>query len=235
MAIVMLVLNTIRDPREAQHFDDVVFAGLATSQDLVAHRLSSPGPLPRSFDPYSRLLISGSGLSAAEHNPRDTELEELIRAFVETGKPVLGICYGFQMLARALTGRAVCRRAAVPEFGWKELRIRAANPLFAGLDRIVTMHSHYDEVFDLGPDFTVLASTEECEIQAAQYLDLPVWGVQFHPELGYREGQRMLERNLESEPLARELAGRDLESAEQADANLLIVNNFMRARAVEAS
>ncbi|MCP3957068.1 MAG: hypothetical protein GY719_04385 [bacterium] len=231
---MILVINAIRDLRESRRFDEVVLPGLLAPRDFVAHRLSSPGPLPRRLASYSRLLISGSELSAAERNPRDEELEELIRAFAGTGKPVLGICYGFQMLARALTSRPVCRRAAVPEFGWKELRIRARSPLFAGLDHIVPLHSHYDEVFDLGPDFTVLASTAECEIQAAQYRDLPVWGVQFHPELGYREGERMLERNLESEPLARELAGRDLESAEQADANLSIVNHFLCARAIEA-
>ena len=231
---MFLVVNAIRDPREAERFDEVVLTGLLSPRDFVVRRLSASGPLPENLGSYSRLLVSGSELSAAERNPRDAELEELFRAFVVAGKPVLGICYGFQMLARALTRSPVCRRAAVPEFGWKALRIRAANPLFAGLNRIVPIHSHYDEVFDLGPDFTVLASTADCEIQAAQYRDLPVWGVQFHPELGFKEGERMLENNLESEPLARELAGRELESAEQADANLTIVENFLRARAVEA-
>lgn len=231
----MLVINAIRDPEESRRFDEVVLPDLGAPRDLLVRHLSSPEPLPRHLDRFSRLLISGSELSAVERNPRDAELEELIRAFVETGKPVLGICYGFQMLARALTGRPVCRRAAVPEFGWKEVRIHAADPLFAGLERVVPIHSHYDEVFDLGADFTVLASTAECGIQAARYRDLPVWGVQFHPELGYRQGERMLARNLASEPRARELAGRDLESAEQADANLTIIDNFLRARAVEVA
>ena len=175
---MILVLNTIRAPHEAQHFDEVVLPTLRphARADFAVRHLSSPEPLPHRPEPFSRLVISGSELSAAQSNPRDTELETLIRAFAEAGKPVLGICYGFQMLARALTGRAVCRRAAEPEFGWKALRIHERNPLFEGLERIVPIHSHYDEVFDLGPDFTVLASTAACAIQAAQYRDLPIWG-----------------------------------------------------------
>ncbi len=234
---MILALNTIRSAEEAKHFDDVVLPGLRplANDDFTIAHLNRAEALPDRAEPYDRLLISGSELCAAEHNPRDAELEALMRAFVAAGKPVLGICYGWQMLARALTGRMVCRRAAEPEFGWKALKIHATNPLFAGLDHIVTMHSHYDEVFDLGPEFTVFASTDACAVQAAQYRDLPVWGVQFHPELGYHQGERMLASNLESEPRARELAGQDLDSPEQADANLRILANFLAARAVEAA
>ncbi len=234
---MILVLNAIVDTGEAGRFDAVVLPGLGAGPRTgfeVVH-LSDTAPLPLDFQDHERLLISGSELSAASRHERDDEVEAMIRAFVATGKPVLGICYGFQMLARALGGRERCRRAALPEFGWKALQLHGENPLFAGLERVVTMHSHYDEVTDLGPDFKVLASTADCQVQAAQFRDLPVWGVQFHPELGYREGERMLESNLRSEPLAPELAGRELESPQEADANLRILHNFLRAQPVEVA
>lgn len=74
----------------------------------------------------------------------------------------------------------------------------------------------------------------------ARHRRLPVWGVTSprrgangisHPELGYHEGQRMLERNLVTEPLAPELAGDDLEAPEQAEQNLVILKNFFHAQA----
>ncbi len=233
---MILTINAIRDAGERQRFDQVVLPRLravAPADFAVVHLLSDP--LPRDLDVHGHLLISGSELSAAQEGPRDAELIELIRGFVLAGKPVLGICYGHQMLARALAGDRACRRAATPEFGWKRLRSVVANPLFAGLDRIVTMHSHYDEVPGLGDEFTVLAATAECAVQAFQYRRLPVWGVQFHPELGYHEGQRMLRSNLETEPLAPELAGDELETPEQAEQNLVICKNFFHAQAARVA
>lgn len=229
---MILTINAIRNAAERQRFDQVVLPRLQTvaPTNFEVRHLLSDQPLG---DPaaHSHLLISGSELSAARSNPRDAELIELIRGFVLAGKPVLGICYGHQMLARALAGDQVCQRAATPEFGWKRLRSVVTNPLFTDLDRIVTMHSHYDEVRALGDDFNVLAATAECAVQAFQYRQQPVWGVQFHPELGYDEGQRMLKSNLETEPLAPELAVDDLETPEQAEQNLMILKNFFDAQA----
>ena len=227
---MILTINAIRDTGERQRFDEIVvprLRELAQADFSLCHLLEDP--FPEDLEAFSHLLLSGSELSAAERNPRDEELKTLIRDFVESGKPVLGICYGHQMLARALAGDEVCRRAAVPEFGWKRLQELVPNPLFGGLEEVVTMHSHYDEVFGLGADFTVLARTEHCAVQAFQYRQQPVWGVQFHPELGYEEGQRMLRNNLESEPRAAELAGNDLESSGQAEANLRLLEAFLTA------
>lgn len=228
---MILTINAIRDAGERQRFDQTVvprLRELAPVDVSICHLLEDP--FPEDLGAFSHLLLSGSELSAAERNPRDEELKTLIRSFVDSGRPVLGICYGHQMLARALAGDEVCRRADVPEFGWKRLLELVPNPLFGGLAEVVTMHSHYDEVTGLGPDFTVLARTKDCAVQAFQYRQQPVWGVQFHPELGYEEGQRMLRNNLESEPRAAELAGDDLESPEQADANLRLLQSFLEAK-----
>ncbi len=79
---------------------------------------------------------------------------------------------------------------------------------------------------------------------AARYRRLPVWGGTSprrwangipHPELGYHEGQRMLSSNLETEPLAPELAGDELETPEQAEQNLVICKNFFHAQAARVA
>ena len=51
------------------------------------------------------------------------------------------------------------------------------------------MVSHYDEAFDLPGEFKVLASSPDCPVHAFQYRDLPVWGIQFHPEYSAQDGQ----------------------------------------------
>jgi len=145
-----------------------------------------------SVDPESitHLVISGSVASATEEQPWDGVLGGLVRHCVERRKPVLGICYGHQFLAKVLAGPGHVRRAAQGEFGFLELDL-APNPLFEGLRQPLMMASHFDEACNLPGEFRVLASSPACAVHAFQYRDLPVWGVQFHPEYSAEEGMRI--------------------------------------------
>ena len=58
---------------------------------------------------------------------------------------------------------------------------------------------------DLPEPFRVIASTDDCAVQAFAYADRPVWGTQFHPEQTHASGSAMLQDNLRTEPLAPEL------------------------------
>jgi GMP synthase (glutamine-hydrolysing) len=148
---------------------------------------------------------------------------------IRDGLPLLGICYGHQMIARALVGDGACRRAAVPEFGFKTLRL-VENPLFDEIETLTPVHSHYDEVTGLPPDrFEIIASTDQCAVQAFQVRQQPVWGVQFHPELDERSGRKMLERNLATEPAAREHFVDELVDPAQIKACDRLFENFFRA------
>jgi len=137
---------------------------------------------------YSHLILSGSEASTTSSQPWEPALELVVRRFIETGRPVLGICYGHQFLAKTLAGPDHVRKSATPEFGWLSPRL---NPslLFKGMDRPWFMVCHYDEVCDLPSDFQILATSPGCKIQAFQYGELPVFGVQFHPEFGLVEAQ----------------------------------------------
>jgi GMP synthase (glutamine-hydrolysing) len=189
--------------------------------------LSAAEPLPSSGS-YSHLLLTGSELSASERNPRDEELTTRIRDFVESGRSVFGICYGHQMIGRALAGDACCRRAATPEFGWKRLKLEA-DPLFSGVDELVAVHSHYDELSDLPPPFRTIASTGDCSVQAFAYGDLPVWGTQFHPEQTHELGAAMLGENLRTEARAAELFVDELDDPALLRFNERLIRNALAA------
>jgi len=225
----LLILNCIAAEAPRSSFDDDVApelgAGFGGDWD-VAH-LCGDGPardLPGP-DSYSHLILSGSELSASEQNPRDAELCTMIRDFVERGRRVLGICYGHQMIARALVDRPCCRRAETPEFGWKRLRLEP-DALFEGIPEMIAVHSHYDEVFDLPAPLRVIASTDDCAVQAFSHSERPVWGTQFHPEMSFEHGTAMLQDNLRTEARAPELFVDELQDPGLLRWNQVLFQNF---------
>ncbi|MCS7286732.1 MAG: glutamine-hydrolyzing GMP synthase [Anaerolineae bacterium] len=101
---------------------------------------------------------------------------------LKAGVPVLGICYGMQLLAKALGGKVA--PAPRKEFGPAFLEVLDPDPLFAGLPpRFQVWMSHGDRVEELPPDFKVLAKTENSPLAAIAHRELPVFGLQFHPEV----------------------------------------------------
>jgi GMP synthase (glutamine-hydrolysing) len=105
-------------------------------------------------------------------------------ALFQLGIPVLGICYGMQLACQALGG--VVRPAASREFGRTECRVTQPEGLLFGLpaDMIVWM-SHGDQVHEAGPDFISMAHTATCPLAAVRHRTLPVFGLQFHPEVSH--------------------------------------------------
>ncbi|MDF1799225.1 MAG: gamma-glutamyl-gamma-aminobutyrate hydrolase family protein [Planctomycetota bacterium] len=225
----LLILNCIAAEAQRSSFDRDVAPELGASffgAWEVAHLCGDGAarPLPDA-GAYSHLILSGSELSAAAENPRDVELCDLIRDFVERGRRVLGICYGHQMIARALVDGACCRRAETPEFGWKRLCLEP-DALFEGIPELTAVHSHYDEVFDLPAPLRVIASTQDCAVQAFAHTSRPVWGTQFHPELGFEQGTAMLQDNLRTEARAPELYVDELQDPGVLRWNQVLLQNF---------
>ncbi|MBZ0304981.1 MAG: glutamine-hydrolyzing GMP synthase [Anaerolineae bacterium] len=111
---------------------------------------------------------------------------------LETQKPVLGICYGLQLLAHTLGGRVTPTR--IREFGAAEVTIKPENPLFYGLDSCQHVWmSHGDHVEKLPSGFTALASSEGSPFAAVGHSERQIYGVQFHPEVTHTgHGRDML-------------------------------------------
>jgi GMP synthase (glutamine-hydrolysing) len=123
------------------------------------------------------LILSGGPASVyAENAPKlDPELLEL-------GIPVLGICYGMQLVALKLGGKV--EGAEVGEFGRSQLTVREPGTLLADLplEQSCWM-SHRDTVYEAPPGFTALASSTESPVAAFESVERGIYGIQFHPEV----------------------------------------------------
>jgi GMP synthase (glutamine-hydrolysing) len=128
------------------------------------------------------MLIGGSQYSPLDPEPWLPALERFIADFTRTGLPVLGICFGLEIMAAALGG-ALARR---PELTvtLREVRLLESNPLFGGLGPVTLQPvSHEVMVSAAPPGFRVIANSGDCPVQAMRHESLPVYGVQFHPEM----------------------------------------------------
>ncbi len=138
------------------------------------------------------IVLSGSSAPWAAHDP--AALDRLGEVVGASGRPVLGICAGMQLLGRFAGGRI--EHAAEPEIGELEVEVVERGGLFrdAG-DRPRVWHYHFDELTDVPDGFRVLASTPRCRVQAIASEERGWWGTQFHPE-SYRsatpDGERIL-------------------------------------------
>jgi GMP synthase (glutamine-hydrolysing) len=123
------------------------------------------------------LILSGGPASVyADDAPR------LERELLDLGVPVLGICYGMQLLTRELGGRV--EGAEVGEFGRSQLTVREPGRLLAGTPAEQSCWmSHRDTVFSAPPGFRELASSTASPVAALESTERDVYGIQFHPEV----------------------------------------------------
>ena len=140
------------------------------------------------LDPKGYIL---SGGPASVYDPGAPRLPDFVLA---SGRPVLGICYGMQLLALALGGRV--DPAARREYGHADVMIVAEDaPLLAGLpEEISVWMSHGDHVADLPPTFAPLAITP-ASVAAMGDVARGIYGVQFHPEVQHTPQGHDLLRN----------------------------------------
>jgi len=137
------------------------------------------------------IILSGGPASVyAEGAPK------LDRGLLELGVPVLGICYGMQLLVHELGGRV--EQAEVGEFGRSELHVTEPGVLLQGMPKEQTCWmSHRDTVFAPPPGFTALASSSASPVAAVEDTERSVYGIQFHPEVVHTPyGQEILTRFL---------------------------------------
>ena len=134
------------------------------------------------IDEVLRRRPRGLVLSGGPSSVYEPEAPRLRPELLELGLPVLGICYGMQVMARQLGGRV--ERADVGEFGRTELRVTNSGRLLGGLPSEQSCWmSHRDTVFQPPPGFTALASSPASPVAAFESSDQALYGIQFHPEV----------------------------------------------------
>ena len=175
------------------------------------------------IDEFTHLIISGSALFVSQENKNDQKIYDIVQQF--NSKSILGICYGHQILAKALMNENICRKSRTPELGWRKVEL-ADNQLFAGISKPVFYVSHLEEIFNLNNDFTIIATNSKCDIQGYQYKNLPIWGVQFHPEVTIEYGKQSIKNKLVNNIELENIFYNELNDHIDIDQNFKIFENF---------
>ncbi len=166
-----------RRVREAHVYSEIV-PHTASAADLVARRPAG-------------IILSGGPKSVNE-----TPAPTIDPAIYEAGIPVLGICYGAQLLTQQLGGEV--SRTGRGEYGRTPLTVTAASPLFVdwpGTGEV--WMSHGDAITTVPPGFTATATSPDAPVAALHDPERAIYGVQFHPEVVHTErGRDLLERFL---------------------------------------
>ena len=170
---------------------------------LIARRVRECGvfsellPHHVGLDEVRRRRPKGVILSGGPASVYEEGAPALRRELLELGVPVLGICYGMQLIARELGGRV--ERAEVGEFGRSELTVSEPGRLLAGTpSRQSCWMSHRDTVFAPPPGFAALASSPISPVAAFESVERGIYGIQFHPEVVHTPyGQQVLTNFLE--------------------------------------
>ncbi len=157
------------------------------------------GAFPDSLDGYDGIFLSGSPHGAYEDIPFIHREHGLIREAADRAIPMLGICFGSQILASALCGRDQVFRRDFCEIGYKDLPVTDAarsDPVAGDLSGTVHMFVwHNDEVRADHPDMTILASSDLCPNQVWRHAEAPAWGIQGHPEITRDQAPVWFEEN----------------------------------------
>ena len=143
----------------------------------VHAEIRSPETAVADLQDADGLILSGG--PASVYDPQAPAYNPYILAM---DKPMLGLCYGHQLLCHRLGGQV--ERGATHEFGAAYLHVHKAEGVLAGLDvRERVWMSHRDHVAALPPGFAVLGATEGCPVAAMGDPERKIYGLQFHPEV----------------------------------------------------
>ncbi|MDF1544895.1 MAG: glutamine-hydrolyzing GMP synthase [bacterium] len=149
-------------------------------------------PYNGSLDKFSDKEIKGYILSGGPSSLSDPDSPRLDASFFESDKPILGICYGMQLIAEQFGGELV--KSEMREYGRAALEIGSKNPLFDGIpSKSRVWMSHGDSIVKLPSDFSINASTESLKVAAISNSERKIYGLQFHPEVHHTdEGKNIL-------------------------------------------
>ena len=168
--------------------------------ELIARRIretqvySEVLPYRTTAEQLKKLSPHGIILSGGPNSVYDEGAPEIDPKIWDLGVPVIGVCYGMQVMVQQLGG--VVQRAERAEYGKASLKIDQEEILLPGVEDGATMWmSHGDSCLELPEGFQVLAHTENTPCAAIAHPEKKYYGVQFHPEVVHSVGGAVLIRN----------------------------------------
>ena len=130
----------------------------------------------KAMNPKGIILTGGPNSCYEENSP--TYTKELF----ELGIPVLGLCYGAQLMMHILGGKV--EKAPVREYGKTDVFVKTDSPLFTDVsEKTVCWMSHFDYISKTAPGFEICAHTADCPVAAAENREKNLYAIQFHPEV----------------------------------------------------
>lgn len=189
------ILITEHAPERAEGISELVETAGAIAQVV---RLYEGERLPEVTE-HDAVISGGGPMGVYEiEDPRYTFLKDeadYLACMIAQRKAVLGVCLGHQLLIHVLGGK-VELSPANREIGWSKITLTPkgqTDPLFTGIPQSFwSFQYHNDQVINLPKSTENTATTDTCLIQAIRHVELPVWGVQFHPEITPEKAQRIL-------------------------------------------
>lgn len=140
----------------------------------------------KEMNPKGIIFTGGPNSVYMEKSPRCE------RALLEMGIPILGICYGSQLMSYLLGGKV--ETAPVSEYGKTEVNVDKSSALFGDVeDTTICWMSHTDYIAEIPEGFKVVATTSVCPVAAMECVEKKLYATQFHPEVMHTvEGKKML-------------------------------------------
>ena len=142
----------------------------------------------REMNPKGIILTGGPNSCYEPDSPSYT------KELFELGIPVLGLCYGAQLMMHLLGGKVITPE--VGEYGKTEITYAKNGVLFQGLpEKSICWMSHFDRISEVAPGFEVTAYTADCPIAATQNVEKKLYAIQFHPEVLHTENGTEMIKN----------------------------------------
>lgn len=140
----------------------------------------------KAMNPMGIILTGGPNSCYEKGAP--TYTKELF----ELGIPVLGLCYGAQLMMHVLGGKV--EKAPVREYGKTEVFVNPESPIFKDINETtICWMSHFDYISQIAPGFEIIGHTTDCPVATAENREKNLYAIQFHPEvLHTQEGTKML-------------------------------------------
>ena len=140
----------------------------------------------KAMNPKGIILTGGPNSCYEDGAPTCT------KELFELGVPVLGLCYGAQLMQHVLGGKV--EKAPVREYGKTETFVDKSSALFSDVsEKTIVWMSHFDYISQVAPGFKIVAHTADCPVAAAECTEKNLYAIQFHPEvLHTQEGTKML-------------------------------------------